>query len=54
MFTTIWKAMVPRKLKSQQNYLKIKPLGLRLKDNLDKLKINPDSILQNDDDDIPP
>jgi hypothetical protein len=30
----------------------IKPLGLRLKDDLDK--INPDSILQNDDEDVPP
>jgi hypothetical protein len=32
----------------------IKPLGLRLKDDLDKLKINPDSIFQNDDEDVPP
>jgi hypothetical protein len=32
----------------------IKPLGLRLKHNLDKLKINPESILQNDDEDVPP
>jgi hypothetical protein len=31
----------------------IKSLGLRLKDDLDKLKINPDSFLQNDDKDIP-
>jgi hypothetical protein len=31
----------------------IKPLGLRLKDDLDKLKINPDSILQNDGEDVP-
>jgi hypothetical protein len=32
----------------------IKPLGLRLKDDLDKLKINPDNILQNDEKDVPP
>jgi hypothetical protein len=32
----------------------IKPLGLRLKDNLDKLKINPDNILQNDEEEVPP
>jgi hypothetical protein len=31
-----------------------KQLDLRLKDDLDKLKINPDSIPQNDDNDIPP
>jgi hypothetical protein len=27
---------------------------VRLKDNLDKLNINPDSYLQNDDEDVPP
>jgi hypothetical protein len=32
----------------------IKQLGLRLKDDLDKLRIISGSILQNDDEDIPP
>jgi hypothetical protein len=31
----------------------IKPLCIRLKDDLDKLKINTDNILQNDDEDDP-
>jgi hypothetical protein len=44
--------VIPKKIVNKPK--EIKTLGLRLKDDLDKLKINPEIILQNGEEDVPP